>query len=70
MVYRRPRDRLGQLEELFFATVLFGSDILFLAMLFVAAAAFVGGILTAFAAQPDEVADSATFQSNRRCTRR
>jgi hypothetical protein len=69
MVYRRLRDRLGQLEDRFFATVFFGSGILFLAMLFVAAAV-VGGILIAFAAQPDEVADSATFQSNRRCTRR
>jgi hypothetical protein len=54
------RDRLGELEDRFFATVFFGSGILFLAMLFVAAA-IVGGILIAFAAQPDKVIESASF---------
>ena len=54
------RDRLGELEDRFFATVFFGSGILFLAMLFIAAA-IVGGILIAFAAQPDKVVESASF---------
>jgi hypothetical protein len=55
------RDRLGQLEDRFFATVFFGSGILLLGMLFVSAA-IVGGILIAFAAQPEEIIDSATFR--------
>ena len=38
------RDRLGQLEDRFFATLFFGSGLLFLAMLFTAAA-IVGAIL-------------------------
>jgi len=54
------RDRLGQLEDRFFATVFFGSGLLFLAMLFTAAA-IVGAILIAFAAQPLELIGSATF---------
>jgi hypothetical protein len=55
------RDRLGGLEDRFFATVFFGSGLLFLGTLFVAAAT-VGGILTAFAAHPEELINSATFQ--------
>jgi hypothetical protein len=54
------RDRLGQLEDRFLATVFFGSGLLFLAMLF-AASAIVGGILIAFAARPQELIGSATF---------
>ncbi len=54
------RDRLGQLEDRFFATVFFGSGLLFLAMLFTAAA-MVGAILIAFAARPEELINSATF---------
>jgi hypothetical protein len=54
------RDRLGQLEDRFFATVFFGSGLLFLAMLFTAAA-IVGAILIAFAMQPQELIGSATF---------
>jgi hypothetical protein len=38
------RDRLGELEDRFFATVFFGSGLLFLAMLF-ASAAVAGGII-------------------------
>jgi hypothetical protein len=38
------RDRLGQLEDRFFATVFFGSALLFLAMLFIAASV-AGGII-------------------------
>jgi len=61
------RDRLGALEDRFFATVFLGSGLLFLSMLFTAAAA-VGGILMAFAAQPDELINSATFHFARAAT--
>ena len=54
------RDRLGPREDRFFATVFFGSGLLFLAMLFVAAAT-IGAIVLAFATAPGEVARSATF---------
>src|SRR5690349_2484909 len=54
------RDRLGQQEDRFFATVFFGSALLFLAMLF-AAAAVLGAIVTIFSAEPDETADLNTF---------
>ncbi len=55
------RDRLGELEDRFFATVFFGSGLLFLGMLFVASAV-VDGVLIAFAAKPEEMIGSATFQ--------
>jgi hypothetical protein len=45
------RDRLGQHEDRFFATVFFGSGLLFLAMLF-ASAALAGGIMTMYGASP------------------
>ena len=61
------RDRLGALEDRFFATVFLGSGLLFLSMLFTAAAA-VGGILIAFAAQPAELINSATFHFARATT--
>ena len=54
------RDRLGRREDRFFATVFFGSGLLFLGMLFTAAA-MVGGLLTAFAAEPGQLIDSATY---------
>ena len=54
------RDRLGQREDRFFATEFFGSGLLFLAMLF-AAAAMVGAIILVFAEQPEELVNSATF---------
>ena len=54
------RDRLGDREDRFFATVFFGSGILFLGMLF-AAAAMVGAILITFGTQPKELLNSATF---------
>ena len=54
------RDRLGQQEDRFFATVFLGSGLLFLTMLFTAAA-IVGAILIAFAMQPQELIGSATF---------
>ena len=58
------RDRLAQREDQFFATVFFGSGVLFLAMLFVAAAT-IGAIILAFVDQPKEQADSATFRFSR-----
>src|SRR6478672_7294629 len=54
------RDRLGQQEDRFFATVFFGSGLLFLAMLFTGAA-IIGAILIIFAMQPQEFIGSATF---------
>jgi hypothetical protein len=55
------RDRLGQLEDRFFATVFFGSGLLFLSMLFLSSA-IIGGILIAFATQPEQLIGSATFR--------
>jgi len=54
------RDRLGQHEDRLFATVFLGSGLLFLALLF-SAAAVVGAILIAFAARPDQPIDPDTF---------
>ena len=55
------RDRLGQREDRFFATVFFGSGILFLAMLF-AASAMVGALILVFREQPDELVNAAAFR--------
>ena len=52
------RDRLGQREDRFFATVFLGSGLLFLGMLFVAAAV-VGAMLVAFKDDPAAFASSA-----------
>jgi hypothetical protein len=54
------RDRLGELEDRFFATVFLGSGLLFLGMLFTAAA-MVGSILVAFGMRPAELIGSASF---------
>lgn len=54
------RDRLGQLEDRFFATVFFGSGVPLLGTLFLASAA-TGGILIAFAARSEELIGSATY---------
>lgn len=54
------RDHLGRQEDRFFSTVFFGSGILFLSMLF-AFAAFISGILLAFAARPEALIDSPIF---------
>jgi hypothetical protein len=54
------RDRLGNLEDRFFATVFLGSGLLFLAMLFTAAAV-IGGILIAFEDDPGALINSATY---------
>ena len=58
------RDKLGQREDQFFATVFLGSALLLLAMLF-AAAAVVGAIILAFHAAPEILANSATFHFGR-----
>jgi hypothetical protein len=54
------RDRLGQREDRFFATVFLGSGLLFLAMLY-GAAAVAGAIITAVSAKPGDLAGSGTF---------
>ena len=61
------RDRLGRQEDQFFATVFLGSGLLFLGMLFIAAAA-TGGLVRAYAAQPGLLFDSATFAFGRAFT--
>ena len=62
------RDRLGQQEDRFFATVFFGSAVLFLAMLFVAAAVVGAVILVASSALPNEFINSTTFRFARAAT--
>ena len=54
------RDRLGQLEDRFFATVFLGSSLLFLAMLFTLAA-IVGAMILTFAAESKNLLDSVSF---------
>src|SRR6476661_5452692 len=56
------RDRLGQREDRFFATVFFGSGLLFLAMLFAAAAVIGAIVLVASVSAPHELMNSATFR--------
>jgi hypothetical protein len=55
------RDQLGQREDRFFATVFFGSGLLFLGMLFVAAAV-VGAMLAAFGDEPVAFGVSPAFR--------
>ncbi len=62
------RDRLGQQEDHFFATVFFGSGLLFLAMLFAAAAVLGAVILIAGSSAPHELINSATFRFSRALT--
>jgi len=54
------RDRLGELEDRFFATVFLGSSLLFLAMLFISAAV-VGAIILTFAADSKVGVSVVTF---------
>jgi len=54
------RDRLAAREDRFFATVFLGSALLFLAMLF-CAAAVIGAIVLVFTIQPAEMLNSATL---------
>jgi hypothetical protein len=61
------RDRLGQSEDRFFATVFFGSGLLFLAMLF-ASAALAGGILTMYGTSPQVLIASGIYTYGRMVT--
>jgi hypothetical protein len=54
------RDRLGAREDQLFATVFLGSGLLFIGMLFVAAAA-VDGLLLAHSVEPKPLFERATF---------
>ena len=54
------RDRLGIREDRFFATVFLGSGLLFLAMMF-AAAAIIGAIIVTFSAAPNTPIDASAF---------
>ncbi len=61
------RDRLGEREDRFFATVFLGSGLLFLAMLFFSAAV-VGGLIIAYTAEPERLLGSPTFALGRAMT--
>src|SRR3954471_12701185 len=56
------RDRLGRQEDRFFATVFFGSALLFLAMLFAAAAIAGAVMLMASSAEPDQLTKLPVFR--------
>jgi hypothetical protein len=58
------RDRLGENEDRFFATVFLGSGLLFLAMLF-ASAAIAGGIISLYGATPGELINSNIYTFGR-----
>ncbi len=58
------RDRIGDLEDRFFATVFFGSGLLFLAMTFVASA-LGGAIVATYSVQPSEMIQSGLFRFGR-----
>jgi hypothetical protein len=58
------RDRLGSREDRFFATVFFGSGILFLAMFF-AASAVAGGMIVVLNAAPKQMIESGAYAFGR-----
>jgi hypothetical protein len=58
------RDRLGELEDRFFATVFLGSGLLFLALTFTGAA-LAGGLLSSYAVQPRAIVESGVFTYGR-----
>lgn len=58
------RDRLGDVEDRFFATVFLGSGLLFLALTF-AGAALAGGLLTSYAVAPNTIIESGVFTYGR-----
>jgi hypothetical protein len=58
------RDRLGTQEDKFFATVFFGSGLMFLAMLFTSAA-LSSGLLRMYASAPDRLVDSGLYAFGR-----
>ena len=61
------RDRLGQNEDRFFATVFLGSGLLFLAMLF-SSAAIAGGILSIYGSTPGLLIESGIYTFGRTLT--
>lgn len=61
------RDRLGQREDRFFATVFLGSGLLFLAMLF-ASAAVAGGLMRMYGATPRMLMESSMYTFGRTVT--
>jgi hypothetical protein len=58
---------MGEQEDRFFATVFFGSGLLFLATLF-AAAAILAALVLSYAAYPDMLANSSTLHFARAVT--
>jgi hypothetical protein len=58
------RDRLGELEDRFFATVFLGSGLLFVAMIFSAASA-AGGIITVLASGSENLVQSGAYALGR-----
>lgn len=58
------RDRLGQYEDRFFATVFLGSGLLFLAMLFTSAG-IAGGIISFYGSNPGLLIDSGIYNFGR-----
>jgi hypothetical protein len=58
------RDRLGQHEDRFFATVFLGSGLLFLAMLFTSAAV-AGGVISMYGVAPGQLIDSGLYNFGR-----
>ncbi len=61
------RDRLGQREDKFFATVFFGSGLLFLAMLF-SSAAVAGGVLRIYGGNPGMIPEAGLYSFGRTVT--
>ena len=58
------RDRLGDLEDRFFATVFLGSGLLFLALTFVGAA-LAGGMLSSYTVEKSTMVESGVFTYSR-----
>jgi hypothetical protein len=61
------RDRIGQFEDRFFATVFLGSGLLFLAMLFTGSA-IAGGIIMSYGAEPGKLMGSGIYLFGRTVT--
>ena len=61
------RDRLGEHEDRFFATVFLGSGLLFLAMLF-ASAAVAGGMISIYGVSPAQLIESGLYTFGRTVT--
>jgi hypothetical protein len=58
------RDRLGELEDRFFATVVIGSGVLYIAMYF-ASAALAGGLLAGLRNETDNLVQSGAYAASR-----